>query len=231
MYAFAQRKDTRVVDEPLYAHYLNATGARHPGRQEVLAAQDNDGNRVVREIILGPCDRTVLFVKSMAHHLIDLDPAFIDQTVNVILTRDPHEMLPSLVYQIPEPMLSDTGLDQQCALLESLRKRGQDVPVLLAREVLLNPEAILRRLCDRIQLEFDPAMLSWAEGPIPEDGVWAPLWYHNVHRSTGFKPYRPKTDPFPQRLKPLLETCIPLFDHLAMHAFRVTAQAPGCGRT
>ena len=33
MYAFAQRPDTAVVDEPLYAHYLRVSGADHP-RQE-----------------------------------------------------------------------------------------------------------------------------------------------------------------------------------------------------
>ena len=54
MYSFAQRADTRVVDEPLYAHYLRVSGADHPGREEVLAALDQDGERVVREVILGP---------------------------------------------------------------------------------------------------------------------------------------------------------------------------------
>ena len=53
MYSFAQRADTRVVDEPLYAHYLRVSGADHPGRDEVLAAQEQDGERVVRDVILG----------------------------------------------------------------------------------------------------------------------------------------------------------------------------------
>ena len=30
MYAFAQRADTTVVDEPLYAHYLSHTDAHTP---------------------------------------------------------------------------------------------------------------------------------------------------------------------------------------------------------
>ena len=32
MYAFRQRPDTRVVDEPLYASYLLSSGAAHPAR-------------------------------------------------------------------------------------------------------------------------------------------------------------------------------------------------------
>ncbi|MBK8342361.1 MAG: hypothetical protein IPL12_02930 [Bacteroidetes bacterium] len=47
MYAFSQRKDVRVFDEPLYAHYLRVTGLNHPGREEVLAAQNNDGDAVM----------------------------------------------------------------------------------------------------------------------------------------------------------------------------------------
>ncbi len=36
MYSFAQREDTRVIDEPLYGHYLKVTGVLHPGRKEVI---------------------------------------------------------------------------------------------------------------------------------------------------------------------------------------------------
>ena len=45
MYAFAQREDTTVYDEPLYAHYLSNSNAReyHPGADEVLAKQENNG--------------------------------------------------------------------------------------------------------------------------------------------------------------------------------------------
>ena len=37
-------------------------------------------------------------------------------------------------------------------------------------------------------------MLSWETGGNPADGVWARYWYENVHRSTGFGPYRPKAE-------------------------------------
>ena len=110
MYSFAGRADARVVDEPLYGHYLHVTGKPHPGRDEVLAAMDVDGERVVRDVILGPCDRPILFIKQMAHHLVDLERSFLDRTANLLLIRDPREVLASLVNQIPEPTLADTGL-------------------------------------------------------------------------------------------------------------------------
>ena len=69
MYSFAQRSDTRVVDEPLYGHYLSVSSANHPGADEVIADMECDANIVIRDVILGPCDKPVLFMKQMAHHL------------------------------------------------------------------------------------------------------------------------------------------------------------------
>jgi hypothetical protein len=207
MYSFAQRADTRVVDEPLYAHYLRVTGADHPGREEVLAAQENDGERVIREVILGPCDKPVVFFKQMAHHLVELDHAFLARTRNVILTRDPEEMLTSLVLNIPEPTLRDTGFAAQTALLRELRAIGQEPPVLVAHEILIDPRRALERLCADLGIAFEPAMLAWRAGPRPEDGVWAKHWYAGVHRSTGFEPYRKKSARVPDRLLPLLAEC------------------------
>ena len=89
MYSFAQRDDTVVYDEPLYAHYLSKTPAReyHPGAEEVIATMENDGEKVVHELILGDQPKPVAFFKHMTHHLINLDLAFLSETVNVLLTR------------------------------------------------------------------------------------------------------------------------------------------------
>lgn len=222
MYSFAQRHDTRVVDEPLYGYYLARSGALHPGRETVLEAMDQDGERVVRECILGPCDRPVLFLKQMAHHLVGLDRAFLRRTVNVLLVRDPEEMLPSLMQQIPAPTLADTGLAVQSELVQELEELGQFPAVLEARELLKDPGSVLRTLCHRVGLAFDASMLSWSPGARPEDGVWAPHWYHNVHRSRGFVPYQRKTAPFPASLRSLREECEPHYQLLRERAIHAT---------
>jgi hypothetical protein len=214
LYSFAQRSDTRVLDEPLYAHYLRVSGAEHPGRDEVLRVQESDGPKVVREVVLGPCDRPVLFQKHMAHHLVELDRSFLRQTVNVLLVRDPAEVVITLARQIARPTLRDTGLKVQCELLDELRALGQDPPLLDAKQLLLDPQRVLKELCRRVGLDWDPAMLSWPPGPRPYDGVWARHWYANVHRSTGFEKYRPKTAPIPEHLKPLVEECLPFYARL-----------------
>lgn len=220
MYSFAQRADTRVVDEPLYAHYLRVSGAEHPGRDLVLASQDDDGDRVVRDVILGPCDRPVLFLKQMAHHLVDVDRAFLARTRHVLLTRDPEDMLPSLAENLERPVLRDTGYAMQTQILRELEAAGQEPPVLVARELLADPRRVLTELCRRLGIEFDPAMLSWTPGPRAEDGAWAPFWYANVHRSSGFQPPVRKRTAFPERLRPLLEECRPHYAALARRAIR-----------
>lgn len=226
MYSFAQRADTRVVDEPLYAHYLRFSGVDHPGRAEILAAMDNDGERVVRDVVLGPNDRPVLFMKQMAHHLAGLDRGFLERTTNVLLIRDPADMLPSLAHQLPNAGVADTGMAVQRELIEHLRGLGQDPPVLEARQLLLDPPGVLSRLCERLGLAFDTAMLRWPAGPRTEDGVWAPHWYHNVHRSTGFMPYAEKTRRLPERLLPVLRECREHYEVLSGSVLTASGERP-----
>ena len=50
MRSFEHREDCSVVDEPLYAAYLVATGLDHPGRNEVIASQRTDPAVVLAEL-------------------------------------------------------------------------------------------------------------------------------------------------------------------------------------
>ena len=224
MRSFASRPDTRAVDEPLYGHYLLTTRAPHPGRDELIEELETDAATVIRDVILGRCGSPVLFMKQMVHHLTpDLDLAFLDRCVNVLLIRDPAEVISSLVNQLPEPTLRDVGLDRQVALFRELMARGQEPPVIDAKQLLLDPEHVLRQLCDRIGLEWDAAMLSWPPGPRPEDGPWARYWYDSVERSTGFAPYQPKHVEVPERCRDLLAECRHLYEELRASAI----PAPG----
>ena len=220
MYAFAQRSDTEVVDEPLYAHYLYNTdrAGAHPGTAEVMASMSTDGERVIREVILGACEKRVLFMKQMAHHLIHIDRGFLRETLNVFLIRDPREMLPSLMKVIGTPRVADTGLKTQHDLLLELRAAGQSPPILESRLLLEDPSGVLRELCKQLGLRFESEMLSWRAGGCPADGVWAKYWYQNVHQSTGFAPYRPKSEPFPGELEGVLEECSGYYEVLRRDA-------------
>lgn len=219
MYSFAQRSDTRVLDEPLYAHYLSVTGADHPGKDEVLASMEKDGERVVRDVILGPCDRPVLFMKQMAHHLVNIDRSFLKKTTNVLLVRDPQYVLPSLATKLPRVRLRDTGLAIQCELLQQLQEWGQEPLVFDSSDFFPDTAGLLNILCARIGIPFEEAMLRWPAGPHPEDGVWAPYWYHTVHRSTGFEqPAEARS--FPPHLNSLHEECRPYYAVLKAAAIK-----------
>ncbi|MCC6259287.1 MAG: sulfotransferase family protein [Anaerolineales bacterium] len=222
MYSFAQRNDCAVFDEPLYAHYLSKTPARayHPGADEVIAEMENDGEKVVRDLILGFDAKPVGFFKHMTHHLFNLELGFLADTVNVLLTRDPFDMLPSYAVNVEKPTLQDVGYKQHIELLEYLQSIGQIPPVLDAKQILLNPKKVLKELCERIGIDFQEAMLSWNAGARAEDGSWAKYWYKSVHESTGFGKYVRKTEPFPESLQPLLEECKPYYEKLSQLAIQ-----------
>ncbi len=217
MYAFAQRRDTTVVDEPLYAHYLRVTGADHPGRETVLAAQDPDGAAVMRQLLATRWPTPLVFQKQMAHHVVDLDPGFLDAMEHVFLIRPPEEMLPSLARVLDTVELRDTGLPAQTALFDLLTDRGHRPVCVDGRALRSAPEPVLRALCECLDIPFDPAMLSWPAGPRPEDGVWAPWWYAQVHASTGFRPPGPPPANLPDVVVHLLKPCRALYEKLGRH--------------
>ena len=226
MRSFAQRADTLAVDEPLYGFYLATTGAPHPHRDELVEILETDAKKIIDGVVLAPVDRSVLFLKQMVHHLTpDLDLRFLDACVNVLLIRDPAEVISSLVHQLPEPTMRDVGLERQVTLFRELRDRGQDPPVLDARHLLLDPEHVLRELCSRTGIPWDPAMLSWSAGPRPEDGAWGPYWYDSLWKSTGFAPYAPKDARVPERCRDLLVRCRDHYDELS--AFALVAPKAG----
>lgn len=214
MYSFRQRPDTTVVDEPLYAHYLSLTGRHHPGADDVITSQDTDGERVVREVLLGGHPTPVVFFKQMAKHLVGLDRGFLARCRNVLLTRDPHEMITSFQRQVPDVLLDDTGFVELVSLLDEMLANGEDPIVIDSTVLLRDPPGVLAELCRRLGLEPDGAMLSWPPGPKPEDGVWAPHWYDAVWASTGWQPHRPKSDRlFPQN-RATHEAAVPLYERL-----------------
>ncbi len=225
MRAWGNRADTFVVDEPLYAHYLQLTGLPHPGVEEILARHEADWRKVA-ESLTGPVPggKAIFYQKHMSHHLLpEVGREWLSRLTHVFLIRDPREMLTSLMKVLPEPRVEDTGLPQQVELFERVRQEtGRTPPVFDSKDILDAPEPMLRAMCAGVCVAFDPAMLSWPPGPRETDGVWAKHWYGEVEKSTGFKPFKAKDEPVPGRLRPVYERCVELYDVLSRH--RVTAE-------
>jgi hypothetical protein len=219
MYSFAQRKDTKVFDEPLYAFYLKNSNAKayHPGAQNILETMENDGQKVV-DMMITCSESDVLFFKNMTHHLLDLERSFMKGLTNVILTRNPIEMLPSFDKVIQNPSIDDVGYKLHMELIEGFIKNDIDFVVLDSMNILLNPKGVLKQLCDHIGIPFDENMLKWEPSQRLEDGGWAKYWYDNVHNSSGFSEYKPKIVPFPKHLESLLNECLPYYNKLRKFA-------------
>jgi hypothetical protein len=220
MYAFAQRPDTHIIDEPFYAHYLRRTGVPHPGRERVLARQSPSAQEIIEGQLLAPMDLPVRFVKQMTHHLVGIELDFLRKFQHVMLLRDPRQVLPSLQAYVPSPTLLDTAYQMQYRLYDYLIELGL-TPLLIQAETLrLHPEATIRKICDFTGLTFQPHMLCWPPGDHPEEGVWGQYWYQTLHRSNGFMPLgRAKAD-FPAELEPLLEQCSHYYLPLAERALQ-----------
>lgn len=220
MYAFARRPDTIVFDEPLYAHYLRVTGVIHPGQEEILEAQENDGDKVVQQLMLGAFDSPVAFFKQMTHHLVQLNEAFLSQMKNILFIRDPKQIISSYAQVRPDVNMQDIGIEKQWQLYQQLTGNKQHCVVLDSNEILKAPEKVLSELCNAIDIPFYNSMLHWPAGPKPEDGVWAKYWYDNVHKSTGFEKQTTSNRPLPEYLEPLYNESKKYYDQLFQHSIK-----------
>ena len=221
MRAFENRPDTVVVDEPLYASYLARTGLDHPARDEVIASQPTDIAEVIAELGAAlPPGRRIHYAKHMAQHVprgLNLDWTL--RFTNVLLIRDPVDVVASYVRARATCEPDDIGLPQQGWLLSLWDEHGIDVPIIDANDFLRAPETHLRWLCDWLKIPFTDRMLSWPPGPRPSDGVWAPHWYTAVWASTGFQPWRDRDAKLSGHDRAVAEACRPIY--AALHQRRV----------
>lgn len=84
---------------------------------------------------------------------------------NVMLIRDPAEVVASYVRAREQVTAEDVGLAQQAELHDDLVAAGSPPPVIDAGDFLRRPEPYLRALCRHAGVGFTVRMLSWPPGP------------------------------------------------------------------
>jgi Sulfotransferase domain len=217
MRAWGNRPDTAVIDEPFYAYYLKTTGKKHPGADEIIASGETDWRKVIAQLT-GPIPnaRRIFFQKQMAHHLLpEVDREWLGAVTNCFLIRDPREVIASYIKKREEPALPDLGFMQQAEILDFVRIRtGSIPPIVDAKDVLENPERMLRLLCEAVGVEFSESMLSWPPGLRQTDGIWARHWYGEVAKTTSFQSYRPRQAKVPAHLREIYDRCRERYDRL-----------------
>lgn len=191
MRSFENRDDTIAVDEPFYAYYLHTTGLAHPMRQEVIASQPTDWKVVAAALARDLDGVDIIYQKHMTHHMLkEIDLSWTGTLQNCFLIRDPEYVVNSYARKRDTISQDDIGIRRQFELYTQISAiTGQEIPVIDASRFLLNPQAGLRGLCERLAIPYADKMLRWPKGRRASDGVWAAHWYEVVEQSTGFQAF------------------------------------------
>jgi len=220
MRSFGSRSDTFVSDEPFYGAFLKTTGADHPMREETIAAMDCDWQSVMESLRGTPAeDRPIWYQKHMWHHMAG--PVGYDDFAgftHAFLIREPERMIASYLRKREGAAFENFGLNRQAEFFEREAERlGHAPPVIDANDVLADPQGVLSRLCEALEIRWNPAMLRWAPGRRDTDGPWAPHWYGAVEKSMGFGAPETGEVELPPEARRLADRCRPYYDRLARH--------------
>jgi len=193
MRAWENRSDTQVWDEPLYAYYLASTGQPDPMAAEIIAAGPSERDAVIKKLCTPP-QSGLQYHKHITTHILPGDSlnwlAEGEGTQHIFLIREPVRVVASFNQVIPsedDELYSRLGFQQQERLFDAVVELTGSVPLVIdSTRFLTAPEAQLRRLCEKVGITFESAMLAWPAGARDSDGIWSSHWYASVEKSTQF---------------------------------------------
>ena len=215
MRSWEARADCAVTDEPFYGAYLAETGIAHPRRDAILAQHKSDWAEIAADCA-GDARAPVVYQKHMTQHMVPAAPVdWMAAVRHAFLIRPPDEVAASFAAKMEVVTAEDLGFRRQAELFDLAREMtGRVPPVVEARMILEDPEKMLSALCAALEVAFDPAMLSWPQGPRETDGIWAAHWYGAVEQSTGFAKPSPPAEP-PAHLWHVIAACQPFYEKMA----------------
>ncbi|WP_425408796.1 HAD family hydrolase [Hyphococcus sp.] len=212
MRAFESRPDTAVVDEPFYASYLEASGALHPMRKQIIAAQSSDWKQVLEQLNEHKNKQyQYTFEKHIAFHF-SYAPQKLNWPENALvfqLIREPRATIASYhdKYEDVTPIIDSYKIQREIF-------ENTNAPILDSTEILKSPKRALVILCDALNIPFFDEMLAWKQGPHESDGPWASHWYKAVWESSGFREYKKKPINLTSDLENVVKKCTPDYEIL-----------------
>ena len=218
MYAFGNRADFAVWDEPFYAPYLVNTGRADPMRDEIITSHETDAY-LVAAMCKGsvPEGKAHFYMKHIALHILPEFPMdWTGSCAHVHLVRHPARVVASYAAKRADLTFHDIGFERQAEIFETTGG-----VVIDGADIRAAPERALKRLCSALDLEFDPAMLSWPAGGHVSDGVWAPHWYSAIQSSTGFAGPEGPVPELTGDLADLAARAMPFYERLKDQALRI----------
>ena len=189
MRSFGARNDCAVSDEPFYGAFLKASGEQHPLGEETIAAMDCNWDSVLAaQSGDAPDGKPYWYQKHMPHHMVGhIDIRDMPDHRHAFLIRAPERVVASYRAKNELRRADLLGFAQLRRYFEMEADRTGTTPLVVDSDAILrDPAATLKKLCERLDMPWDSAMLSWTKGPHPEDGVWGAHWYDKVNASTGF---------------------------------------------
>ena len=113
---------------------------------------------------------------------------------HVLLVRDPVAIVSSWCMasrnhsgKSEDTSLEEVGIVQLLDIYSTVKSSGKEPIILDSDELASDPTGTLACLCRALDISYkDGDMLRWQAGPKVCDGMWAPYWYENVHKSAGW---------------------------------------------
>ncbi len=223
MRSFGSRSDTTCWDEPFYAPWLTETGIQHPLRDEIIAKYPSDLNEISHLITSSEVSTPIQYQKHITHHMLEHFPIdFLPHCRNAFLIREPTKVIASYANKTDAVSLETIGLTQQERIFDSVCElTGKVPPVIDTADILRDPKQTLIALCRELEIDWDPAMLSWPAGKRDEDGIWGSHWYDKVWQSTGFGKTTETNPELNAELRDIYVEAKPIFDRLALHKLSI----------
>ena len=224
MRSWENRKDTVVIDEPLYGHYLAVSpySPLHPGAEEIIAHSETDIQKVVNHLADDPLPdgKTIFYQKHISTHMLPtISRDWLKNVTNCFLIREPALVVHSFSKVVPDMEVEQTGFIQQMELFNKVLELTGEIPIVIdSKDVLNDPAGTLSKLCKAIGVPFDDNMLQWPAGKRDTDGIWAKYWYDSVEKSTCFA--TPKSEKLPvleSKYQSIVDKIQGIYDLLSKH--------------
>ncbi len=189
MRSFGSRPDCAVSDEPFYGAFLKAAGEPHPMAAETIADMDCDYESVLTaQSGAAPDNTPIWYQKHMPHHMVgSVDIRDMPNHRHAFLIRAPERVVASYRNKNELRRADMLGFGQIREYFDIEADRLGSAPTVVDSDAILaDPVGVLSSLCEGVGIAWDPAMLKWEKGPLPDDGVWGAHWYDKVNASIGF---------------------------------------------
>ena len=223
MRSFGARADCAVSDEPFYGCYLKQSHEPQPMAAEIIADMDCNWESVAAAMQGDvPGGKALWYQKHMPHHMIyEIGVGDFPDHRHAFLIREPERVIASYANKRVTITFDDLRYDRQATFFEQVMARDGEAPVVIESAAFLHdPDGHLRALCAKLEIAWDPAMLSWRTGIHDTDGIWASHWYDRVISTTGFgKPQGAKPQLDDDAAK-LAAECRPFYEAMLAHAIK-----------